>query len=480
MMRAMTSIPVKTRFAPSPTGKLHLGNLRTALFNVLLARRHAGRFLLRIEDSDLARNDPSAFAAIAADLRWLGLQWDEGPDRGTPEDWQQSARGDIYAEAAQQLLAKDAAYWCFCSQARLAELRAAQARRGEAPRYDGCCAGIDPQQAQARLAVGESAVLRLRMPSTGELTFEDLVRGQQRFPAEALGDPVIQRADGTAAFLFANAVDDGLMGVTHVLRGEDHLSNTPRQQVLLEQLGLTAPVYGHVALVTDAEGAPLSKRSGSAGIAELHASGYRPEALLNYLARLGYAGLDDSLHDLDGLARDFDPGRLAKSPARFDRSQLDHWQSLAMAQASVESLLPALTAECLPADRREAFIALVQPNIQFADELNDWAERLFADELALSDEAIAAIQSKAPAFFEQIDQALQEAASGEIDWQVWRPKLEALTGFKGGQMMKPLRYALTGYGHGPALGAVINLMSPAIRRARLVRAAALAGEAHHA
>ncbi len=478
-MLSMTSNPVKTRFAPSPTGKLHLGNLRTAIFNVLLARRHGGHFLLRIEDSDLARNDPSAFEAIAADLRWLGLEWDEGPGRGESHDWQQSARAGVYAEAADQLLAVDAAYWCFCTQERLAELRATQARQGQAPRYDGCCAAIDPQQAHQRRADGESAVLRLRMPDSGELTFEDLVRGHQGFPAKALGDPVIQRADGTAAFLFANAVDDGLMGVTHVLRGEDHLSNTPRQMVLLARLGLTAPAYGHVSLVTDAEGAPLSKRSGSAGIAELHATGYRPEALLNYLARLGNAGLDETLHDLDSLARAFDPSRLAKSPARFDRAQLDHWQSLAMAEASVESLLPALTVDCLPADRREPFIHLVQPNIQFADELNDWAWRLFAGELALSDDAVKAIQSKQPGFFTQINQALEEA-SGEIDWQVWRPKLEAITGFKGGQMMKPLRFALTGLGYGPALGAVINLMAPDIRRTRLARAQALAAEADHA
>lgn len=478
-MPGMTSIPVKTRFAPSPTGKLHLGNLRTALFNVLLARRHRGCFLLRIEDSDLARNDPSAFEAIAADLRWLGLDWDEGPGRGESHDWQQSARAGVYAEAADQLLAADAAYWCFCSQQRLAELRASQARQGQAPRYDGCCTSIDPQQARERKAAGEPAVLRLRMPQTGELAFEDLVRGHQRFPAEALGDPVIQRADGTAAFLFANAVDDGLMGVTHVLRGEDHLSNTPRQQVLLARLGLTAPVYGHVSLVIDAEGAPLSKRSGSAGVAELHATGYRPEALLNYLARLGNAGLDDALLSLDELARDFDPGRLAKSPARFDRGQLDHWQSLAMAQASTESLLPAITVDCLPTDRREGFIQLLQPNIQFADELNDWAQRLFADELPLSSDAKAAIQAKDPGFFAQIDQALAQA-SGEIDWQIWRPKLEAVTGFKGGQMMKPLRFALTGLGHGPALGAVINLMAPETRRARLVQAQTLAGETKHA
>ncbi len=479
MMRVMTSNAVKTRFAPSPTGKLHLGNLRTALFNVLLARRDGGHFLLRIEDSDLARNDASAFDAIAADLRWLGLDWDEGPGIGAPQDWQQSARAEVYTSAADKLLAADAAYWCFCSQQRLAELRAEQTRQGKAPRYDGCCASLPRREADDRRAAGEPAVLRLRMPQSGMLEFNDLVRGQQTVPADALGDPVIQRADGTAAFLFANALDDGLMGVTHVLRGEDHLSNTPRQQVLLRQLGLTAPAYGHLSLVTDEAGAPLSKRSGSAGIAELHAAGYRPEAVLNYLARLGNAGLDEQLHDLDGLARAFEPSRLARSPARFDRSQLDHWQSLAMAQADMASLLPALTADCLPADRRESLVALVQPNIRFAHELNDWAQRLFADELELSADAVAAIRSRDAEFFGQIDQALLEA-SGEIDWQVWRPRLEALTGCKGGKLMKPLRFALTGLGHGPALGAVINLMVPETRRTRLQRAAAMAGEADDA
>ncbi len=476
MMRSMTDSVITTRFAPSPSGRLHLGNLRTALFNVLLARRQAGRFLLRIEDSDSERSQPEAIAGVAEDLRWLGLEWDLGPGIGESGDWQQSARKSVYLAYAEQLLAADAAYWCFCSNDRLSALRAEQSRSGQAPRYDGHCAGIDPDEAKARRAAGETAVLRLRMPRSGWLEFEDLVRGPQRIPADALGDPVLMRSDGTAAFLFANALDDALMGVTHVLRGEDHLSNTPRQQVLLSRLGLKAPSYGHLALVIEASGAPLSKRTGSAGLEQLRAAGYRPEAVINYLARLGNPGLDEELKELQALADGFDPSRLTRSPARFDPAQLDHWQSLAMANAPVESLLPALSPGQVPVGQEHAFVEQVKPNLRFAHELNDWAERLFAEHLDIPPEQRAPLCAAGAEFYHRVDQALAEA-SGSIDWSVWRPKLEEVTGCRGGKMMKPLRIALTALSHGPALGALIDLMPPAIRHARLVAAARIAEEA---
>ncbi len=471
-MRVMNTPPVKTRFAPSPTGRLHAGNLRTALFNWLLARRHAGAFMLRIEDSDSQRNDPTAIDAIRADLQWLGLAWDEGPGAGAPSDWQQSARASVYAEAAERLIAAEAAYPCFCSATRLAALRDRQRRAGQPPRYDGHCAGLDPVQSAKRRAAGEPAVLRLRMPESGKIEFHDLVRGAQSVRAGELGDPVILRADGSAAFLFANALDDALMGITHVLRGEDHLSNTPRQQVLLRHLGLPVPAYGHLALLVDTEGAPLSKRRGDASIAGLREAGYRPEALLNYLARLGNPVPDDSLKAAAELASDFDPATLSRSPARFDHQQLDHWQAMAMAAAPVESLRPALEPGRVPVDREADFLALVQPNLRFAAELNDWAGRFFDTADVLSDDAMVALREAGPAFFETVATALESADTG--DWKQLRPALEAATGRRGGAMMKPLRLALTGLGRGPALGAIIDLMPADIRRARLQRAAAVA------
>ncbi|MDR9432421.1 MAG: glutamate--tRNA ligase [Spiribacter sp.] len=469
----MTNIPVKTRFAPSPSGAIHAGNLRTALFSVLFARHHQGQFLLRIEDSDSTRSDPAAIEGIQDDLRWLGLDWDEGPGEGVAvEQYQQSARRHFYAHAAKTLVDNAHAYWCFCSEERLSELRMTQQAAGKPPRYDGCCASVEPDQAKARLAAGESAVVRLRMPDTGGLAFDDLVRGRQSVDAAALGDPIIQRADGSAAFLFANALDDALMGVTHVLRGEDHLSNTPRQQILLARLGYAAPQYGHVSLVVGQDGAPLSKRTGAVGVASLREQGYRPEAVINYLARLGNPTGDEHLHDLDGLAASFDPQRLSRSPARFDFTQLDHWQSAAMASLPIETLLTYLELATVPAAVQASLAELVRPNLHRAEEINAWAMRLFDPAVVpIADES--KVEAAGTEFFERIEQILDNY--GDEDWSTLRPRLETMTERRGGQMMKPLRLALTGLSHGPALGEIIRLMPTDIRRARLQRAMAIAG-----
>lgn len=466
---------VRTRFAPSPSGRLHIGNLRTALFNRLLARHHRGVFMLRVEDSDAARSESTATEALQSDLRWLGLTWDAGPGVDVPADWQQSRRTALYADAAERLRAADSAYYCFCSVERLAALRDRQQRAGEPPRYDGCCAGIDPRRAADRVAAGEPAVLRLRMPMDGAIEFTDQVRGEQSFPAADLDDPVIQRADGSPAFLFANALDDALMGITHVLRGEDHLSNTPRQLVLLAHLGLNAPAYGHLSLVVDEQDAPLSKRRSAPGIDDLRGRGVRPEAICNYLARLGNPAPDEALQTLDQLAEGFDVTRLSRRPARFDERQLQYWQSLAMARAPFETLRPALQTRCIPDDQIPAFIALVQPNLQTARELNDWAVRLFDDQDVMTDAAVARAIELGPAFFRTIMTELESADTH--DWKPLRARLEAATGRRGGALMKPLRQVLTGLDHGPALGAIIHLMPAAVRRMRLQRAAAAAAGA---
>jgi len=460
---------VRTRFAPSPSGELHVGNLRTALFNWLLARHYNGAFVLRIEDSDAQRSDAERIERVQRDLDWLGLGWEAGPGLGSPADWQQSQRTEHYAEAAERLRGMDAAYYCFCSSERLAALRERQKKAGHPPRYDGCCAGLDPADAARRVAAGEPAVLRLRMPDEGVIRFTDAVRGEQSFRAADLDDPIIRRADGSAAFLFANALDDALMGITHVLRGEDHLSNTPRQIVLLERLAQPAPVYGHLSLVVDDHGAPLSKRRGAPGVTDLRAAGLRPAALVNYLARLGNPVPDDGLEGLEALARGFEPARLGRRPARFDRRQLDYWQSLAMAAAPLESLRPALVVDAVPDDRVAAFIRLVQPNLKAADELNDWALRLFAPQSVLDDTLADRLRPLEAGFFETVIGVLESASTD--DWKPLRAQLEAATGRRGGALMKPLRQALTGLDHGPALGDIIHLMPAAIRRMRLQQAA---------
>ncbi len=358
----MTTVSVKTRFAPSPTGYLHLGNVRTALFNALLARRWGGRFLLRIEDTDPERSRPEYVAALLEDLRWLGLDWREGPQIGGPhEPYAQSARGAIYAQYYQQLADSKRAYPCFCTPAELALSRKAQLTVGRPPRYAGVCARLSEAERQARLERDPRPTLRFRVPAGRMVEFTDLVRGPQRFASDDIGDFVIRRADGTPQFFFANAVDDALMEITHVLRGEDHLANTPRQLLVLEALALPAPRYGHLALIVGADGGPLSKRAGDLSVRELRAAGYLSEALLNYLARLGHSYERDVWMEPAELAAGFALEHLGRAPARYDESQLLRWQAEAVQRAIPERLWAWMgpgVHERVPPGHRDEFIAL--------------------------------------------------------------------------------------------------------------------------
>lgn len=446
----------RTRFAPSPTGRMHLGNLRTALFNALYAWHHGGRFLVRIENTDRERSDDSGIGALLDDLRWLGLDWDEGPDR-PGEDFRapQSERAAVYAPYYAALVEADRAYPCFCSAETLARARREQLAAGRPPRYPGTCAGLERDAVRRRLSQGETATLRFRVPASGEVRFDDLVRGPQRFPCADLGDFVIRRADGTAAFFFCNAVDDALMHVTHVLRGEDHLANTPRQLLLLQALGLTAPCYGHFGLIAGDDGAPLSKRHGSLGADELRAAGYRPEAVANYLARLGLSGMPESLAALPALAAAFDLEHVGRSPARYDSAQLDHWQTRAVQACSTQALLAWVTpAAPVPSERREAFVELVRPNVRFPSDMAFWAERLFGD--WSPDEAVLAVLRDAGSdFFSAARTAWERHGQ---DWPALTAELKDATGRRGKGLFMPLRMALTGATHGPELAGLLRLL----------------------
>ncbi len=454
----MSRTPVKTRFAPSPTGLLHAGNGRTALFNFLLARHHGGRFLLRLEDTDAARDDERYVGALAEDLAWLGLDWDEG---GT--DCRQSRRAEVYAEQYRRLLEGGRAYPCFCSAAELERQRRVQLARGEPPRYPGTCARLPRREAGRRLAAGDPATLRFRVQPGEDVTFSDLVRGEQRFRSDDIGDFVVRRADGHPAFFFCNAVDDALMGVTHVLRGDDHLANTPRQLMVLESLGLPAPAYGHLGLLRDDDGAPLSKRRGSGTLADLRAQGYLPAALSNYLARLGHTVDSDTCLGLDALSECFDSARLGRSPARFDLQQLLHWQKLAIGQLPASDLQRWLAAQlrgAVPDPVREAFIEGVRPNVLFPRDAVFWAGILFGDGVHWDDSARARLREAGPEFFARARRALEAGAAGER-----MAVLKRATGRKGAALYRPLRVALTGLEHGPAIGVLLTLI-PAEERSR--------------
>lgn len=463
----MSPAVVVTRFAPSPTGELHLGNARTALFSWLLARRHGGRFLLRIEDSDAGRSLDAHTEALVEDLRWLGLDWDLGPRSGAaPVEWRQSARRHIYQAQLERLAADGNAYPCYCTPAELENSRREQLAAGRPPRYAGTCRALGAAAQAARLAAGRRPAWRFRVPRGERVQFEDRVHGLQFFASDDIGDFILQREDGGPAFFFCNAIDDALMQVSDVLRGEDHLANTPRQLLILRALGLRAPRYAHVALLTGADGVPLSKRHGATSLRAYRAQGYAPEALCNHLFRLGHSTAEHALLGPDAMARCFEPGHLQRAPARFDPVQLGHWQSL-----WVRSLAPEQASAWLegalgsvPVERRAAFVAAVLPNVTLAEDARAWADLLFGAGVRPDAEAARAIATAGPAFFARAAAAVGTTADVAA--------LRAATGERGAALYAPLRAALTGRLHGPDFGALLALLPAATVRARLLEFAA--------
>lgn len=464
----------KTRFAPSPTGLLHLGNIRTALFNWLLARRHGGTFLLRLEDTDAMRGHERYAAALQADLRWLGLEWDEGPGVGGAHGpYAQSERGAVYGEYLARLARRGLAYPCFCSGHELAIERKTAIAARRPPRYSGRCRALRPDAAAARLAGGEPATLRFRVPEARKVGFDDKVRGPQVFDSADIGDFVIRRSDGTPAFFFCNALDDALMGVTLVVRGEDHLTNTPRQLLLLEALGLPLPDYAHIALVVGEDGAPLSKRTGSRSVEELRERGFLPLAVCNYLARLGHTCEDNALAGLDRLAAGFAVERLHRAPARFDEWQLMHWQKEAVHNTPGDELWKWMSGRDYPKGRIEDFVPegaepdfvdAVRGNVVMPADAFLWAGNLYARSDRYGEETKALLRATGSDFF-GIARRLLEHEAG--DFKSYSRALSAATGAKGKALYMPLRAALTGETHGPEMERLWKLLGPQRIKQRL-------------
>ena len=471
---------MRLRFAPSPTGHLHVGNARTALFNWLLARGSGGALVLRIEDTDAERSTIESEAAIVLDLRWLGLDWDEGPDVGGPcGPYRQSERRHLYGSYAQELIGAGAAYHCFCSPEQLEGERRAAIAAGRPAKYSGRCRGVDREEAQRRMGAGERPAIRFKVPADREVVFEDAVRGPVRFHSEAIGDPVILRAGGAPAYNFAVVVDDALMQITHVIRGEDHLSNTPRQILLYEALGFQPPTFAHLALVLGPDHAPLSKRHGATSVAEFRAKGYLPEALVNYLALIGWSprtggGDDSELMPVQELARRFSIDAVGLSAGIFDEEKLAwanrHYLKIAsperLAELSVQYFRQS-GIEMAPNAAGLQFLAEVMPIASGSvDRIDQVPARLaflwdFDAEAALANPAVRAemagdgaravalaladVLAEAP----RLDRDRFRAAAGDI---------RAHTGSKGKALFHPIRVALTGRSEGPEL----DLAVPAI------------------
>lgn len=476
--RAMNE-PTTTRFAPSPTGYLHLGNLRTALFNDLLARKRSGRFLLRSEDTDGERSREEYLVAIAQDLVWLGLEYDAGPDREDGSGpYRQSARDKIYVEHYERLIENGRAYPCFCTSEELERSRRRQRRANQPPRYAGTCRGLSAEVIEERVAAGEMPTLRFRVDDEGSIEFADLVRGAQHFELADIGDFVIRRSDGTPAFFFSNAVDDALMGVTMVLRGEDHLANTPRQLCLLQALELRAPTYGHLSMIVGDDGKPLSKRHGAGNLRELRQQGYLPLALLNHLFRLGHACDSGDLMTVVELASRFDMAHLGRAAAKHDAIQLEHWQKLAVMNLEPEQLREWLASaddkmlDCVPGDRIDVFLNLVGQNLLRPSEAGHWIDILFSDEPVMSDDAREKMTETSQDFFETA--AALWPDSGD-DFRSYAKAISEKTGARGKGLFMPLRLALSGQVHGPELATIAALMGEPRVRLRLEQAAKYCG-----
>ncbi|MFH0856822.1 MAG: glutamate--tRNA ligase [bacterium] len=316
---------IRTRFAPSPTGMMHIGNFRTALYTFLFARHTGGIFILRIEDTDQQRYVEGAAETIFKNLRWAGIEWDEGIEKGGEYGpYVQSERKDIYKIYADDLVKKGHAYYCFCSKERLEEMRKGQESRHDAPRYDGTCRNLSPDEVERKLAAGEPYVIRQKMPSEGEVLFDDLVFGKITVNAGELEDQILMKSDGLPTYNFANVVDDHLMEITHVIRGSEYLSSTPKFNLLYEAFGWEKPTYIHLPVLTDEQHRKLSKRQGDVAMDDFIKKGYTKEAIVNYVALLGWnPGTEKEIFSMDELINEFSVEKIHKNPAVFDYKKLN-------------------------------------------------------------------------------------------------------------------------------------------------------------
>ncbi|MCL1891000.1 MAG: glutamate--tRNA ligase [Coriobacteriia bacterium] len=395
--------PIRVRFAPSPTGNLHIGGARTAIYNWAFAHANEGTFVLRIEDTDPLRSSAENTAQIIRSLRWLGLNWDEGPETGGElGPYLQTERFDTYDKALARLQERGNAYPCFCAPEELHNKREAALAAKQNPVYDRCCRDIDPDEAQQRIVAGEPHTWRLKIPlDRGAISFDDTVYGTVTVPLEQLDDFILVRSDGKPTYNFVVCVDDALMQISHVIRGDDHLSNTPKQILVYEALGYPTPQFAHLSMILGSDGKRLSKRHGATSVEAYQEAGYLPEALVNYLALLGWS-LDGetTIIDADTLKTQFSLDRISKSPAVFDEKKLD-WvnQSYLKELGSagfVDAWLPYLEADGLAtaakvAEKRSWFediYPLVVERVHTLSEINPLVNYLFGETVSLDEKSV--------------------------------------------------------------------------------------------
>lgn len=469
---------VRVRYAPSPTGHLHIGNARTALFNYLFARHNDGEFIIRIEDTDQKRNIEDGEKSQLENLAWLGMDWDESPEKpGEYGPYRQSERGEIYQPLIDQLLVSNRAYKCYCTEEELESEREAQRARSEMPHYSGKCAELAPSEQAAKEAQGLVPVIRFRVPRNTSYTFEDMVKGEIVFESDNIGgDFVIQKRDGMPTYNFAVAVDDHMMKITHVLRGDDHIANTPKQLMVYEAFGWKAPEFGHMTLIINSEtGKKLSKRDESIlqFIEQYRELGYLPEAMFNFTALLGWSPVgEEEIFSQEELIKIFDPERLSKSPAAFDGKKLEWVNNQYMKQLDLDVLtdmcIPYLVAEgkieAQPSGEKlewlKKVVSLYQPQMSYAAEIVNVSELFFNEHPVLDDAAKEVLAGETvPTVLAAFKAQLE--SMDVVDVPSIKAGIKAVqqeTGVKGKNLFMPIRVAVSGQMHGPELGDTIELL----------------------
>ena len=460
---------VRTRFAPSPTGYMHIGNLRTAIFEYLLARKYNGDFILRIEDTDQARKVDGAIEFIYKTLELCGFKIDEGPmNEGSVGPYIQSERKDIYKNYAEELVEKGKAYYCFCTEEELNERRKIAESRNKPFMYDGRCSKLSKEKIAENLAKGMPYVIRQKMPKVGQTIVEDVIYGKIKIDNSILEDQILLKSDGFPTYNFANVVDDHLMGITHVIRGKEYLDQTAKYNLLYEDFGWEKPTYIHVAMVLGEDGTKLSKRNGDASFMDLYNQGFLPEAIVNYLVLLGWSpSINEEVFSMDELIKNFDETRISKSSSQYDEKKLEWFNHQYIKKMDDDKYLNWVknyfTRDTSSKSEEwvDKLLLIYKDHLNYGKEIDDVTSNFFVDSITIDKEELEFLESDE--IIPKVLEAFKEEIKNIIDWNIENINIainnvKEKTGAKGKLLYMPIRIKASGFMHGPELADTLYLI----------------------
>ena len=460
---------VRTRFAPSPTGYMHIGNLRTAIFEYLLARKYNGDFILRIEDTDQARKVDGAIEFIYKTLELCGFKIDEGPmNEGSVGPYIQSERKDIYKNYAEELVEKGKAYYCFCTEEELNERRKIAESRNKPFMYDGRCSKLSKEKIAENLAKGMPYVIRQKMPKVGQTIVEDVIYGKIKIDNSILEDQILLKSDGFPTYNFANVVDDHLMGITHVIRGKEYLDQTAKYNLLYEDFGWEKPTYIHVAMVLGSDGTKLSKRNGDASFMDLYDQGFLPDAIVNYLVLLGWSpSINGEVFSMDELIKNFDETRISKSSSQYDEKKLEWFNHQYIKKMDDDKYLNWVknyfTRDTSSKSEEwvDKLLLIYKDHLNYGKEIDDVTSNFFVDSITIDKEELEFLESDE--IIPKVLEAFKEEIKNIIDWNIENINIainnvKEKTGAKGKLLYMPIRIKASGFMHGPELADTLYLI----------------------